>query len=85
MAVLQNLTQIDPRDARIAELEAKLANARRPQALTIRVSSKGGVSVYGLGKWPITLYRTQWTRLLGEAKAIGEFIEENAAQLATKD
>ncbi len=52
--------------ARLAELE-KQSTTRRTGALEFRVSEKGGVSVYGLGRFPVTLYYEQWTRLLDTA------------------
>ncbi len=54
----------------------------RPQSL--RVSEKGGVSVYGLGRFPVTLYKEQWLRLLDMADEIRAFIRENDAKLKTK-
>lgn len=53
--------------------------------LTLKVSEKGGLSVYGMGKWPITLYRSQWERLLSASDAIKAFIEANSASLTVKD
>ncbi|MCI0340795.1 MAG: hypothetical protein L0216_06530 [Planctomycetales bacterium] len=50
----------------------------------LKVSEKGGVSVYGLGRFPVTLYKEQWTRLLGMADEIRAFIKENEARLKTK-
>ena len=52
--------------------------------LTLRVSEKGAVSVYGLGRWPVTLYREQFLALLGIATDIVDFIGENEGELATK-
>jgi hypothetical protein len=52
--------------ARIVELEAKV-EGRKPVGLTFKVSEKGGVSVYGLGRFPVTLYYQQWVRLLEHA------------------
>ena len=51
------------------------------------VSEKGGLSIYGLGRFPVTLYRTQWERLLSPdtVKAIGAFIAANAKLLAVKE
>jgi hypothetical protein len=51
----------------------------------MKVSEKGGLSVYGLGRFPITLYPEQWTRLLGMADDIRTFIEENRERLKWKD
>lgn len=70
--------------ARIAELEQKLSS-RRSKNLEFRVSEKGGVSVYGLGRFPVTLYYEQWMRLLGAIDELRSFIEENKAKLKTKD
>ena len=70
--------------ARIAELEKK-TEARKKGALEFRVGEKGGVSVYGLGRFPITLYLGQMQRLLDHAVVIRAFIDTNKAILATKD
>jgi len=64
--------------ARLAELE-KQSGGRRTGALDFRVGEKGGVSVYGLGRFPVTLYYEQWIRLLDTAKELREFLEENKA------
>jgi hypothetical protein len=69
--------------ARIAELEARIAKGGG--ALRFKVSEKGAVSVYGLGKFPVTLYVEQWERLLSHAAELREFIESNRAQLKTKE
>lgn len=55
-----------------------------PRKLSMKVSDKGALSVYGLGRFPVTLYRGQWERLIGETKAISAFIEANAATLTVK-
>jgi hypothetical protein len=70
--------------ARIAELEKK-AEGRKKGALEFRVGEKGGVSVYGLGRFPVTLYYEQWVRLLDMAKDLREFLEENKHRLKLKD
>jgi hypothetical protein len=54
------------------------------KGLSLRVSEKGGVSVYGLGRFPVTLYREQWLRLLDMAEDIRAFINANASQLKAK-
>ena len=51
---------------------------------TLKVSEKGGVSVYGLGRFPVTLYKEQWVKLLDMAEDIRAFIRENEAGLKTK-
>ena len=55
---------------------------RRPD---LQVGEKGGVSVYGLGRFPVTLYYEQWNRLLGAANEIKAFMEENKSKLKLKD
>ena len=55
-----------------------------PKRMTMKVSDKGALSVYGLGRFPTTLYRGQWERLLGAKDEIITFIEANAATLSVK-
>jgi hypothetical protein len=62
--------------AQLAELKKQSGN-RRTGALEFRVGEKGGVSVYGLGRFPVTLYYEQWIRLLDTGKDLREFLEEN--------
>ncbi len=69
--------------ARIAELEKQSA-AKRSGKLEFRVGEKGGVSVYGLGRVPVTLYYEQWTRLLDAAADLRKFLEENKGRLKLK-
>jgi hypothetical protein len=69
--------------ARIAELE-KQSGSRKKGALEFRVGEKGGVSVYGLGRFPVTLYYEQWIRLLDSAEGLREFLEENKSRLKLK-
>jgi hypothetical protein len=49
------------------------------------VSPKGGISVYGMGKYPVTLYKEQWLRLLNMSDEIRAFIAENEGKLKTKE
>jgi len=69
--------------ARLAELE-KQSTGRRSGALEFRVGEKGGVSVYGLGRFPVTLYYEQWMRLLGQGDELRAFLEENKSKLKLK-
>ena len=69
--------------ARIAELE-KQAGSRKKGSLEFRVGEKGGVSVYGLGRFPVTLYYEQWIRLLDIAGELREFLEANKSKLKLK-
>jgi hypothetical protein len=54
------------------------------KGLSLRVSEKGALSVYGLGRFPVTLYREQWLRLLDLTEDIRAFIKQNEAQLKSK-
>jgi hypothetical protein len=65
-----------------AENEALKAKISRPTS--IRVSQKGALSVYGLGRFPVTLYKEQWLKLLGMADDIRRFIAENEARLKVR-
>jgi len=51
----------------------------------IKVSQKGAVSVYGLGRFPVTLYASQWDKLLAQSEEIKSFINEHASELASKE
>ena len=53
--------------------------------LSMKVSEKGGLSVYGMGRFPVTLYKEQWLRLLGMADDIKAFIEANNERLKAKE
>ena len=66
-----------------AENEALKTPARGQ--ISLKVSEKGGVSVYGLGRFPVTLYYEQWVRLLDQAKELREFLEENKSKLKLKE
>jgi hypothetical protein len=72
--------------AELARLKAEneQLKSQRGRAVSLKVSEKGGVSVYGLGRFPVTLYKEQWTKLLSMADEIRAFIKENDASLKTK-
>jgi hypothetical protein len=69
--------------ARLSELE-KQQGSRRAGSLEFRVGEKGGVSVYGLGRFPVTLYYEQWIRLLDSSDKLRAFLEENKSKLKLK-
>ena len=69
--------------ARIAELEKK--SERGSGELSFKIGEKGGVSVYGLGRFPVTLYYEQWIRLLDASARLREFLEENKGRLKLKE
>jgi len=58
---------------------------RGQNRLSMKVSEKGAVSVYGLGRFPVTLYKEQWEKLLSASEEIKAFLEENASKLKLKD
>jgi hypothetical protein len=73
-----------------AELERLKAEneslrARRSGALSMKVSEKGGLSVYGLGRFPVTLYQEQWLKLLELGDEIRAFIREHQSELKKRD
>lgn len=57
---------------------------RAVRGVSLKVSEKGAVSVYGLGRFPVTLYKEQWTKLLAMAEDIKAFIKTHDAELKTK-
>jgi hypothetical protein len=76
-----------------AEMKAELERLRAENAklkskdsvgLSLKVSEKGAVSLYGMGRFPVTLYKEQWLRILASAPEIEAFIRENDSKLKTK-
>jgi len=77
----------DELQAEIARLRAENESLKRPERgrLSLKVSEKGAVSVYGMGRFPVTLYQEQWLKLLSIADEIKAFIQSNSDRLKTKD
>ena len=80
----------DEADDMKAELERLRAENEalkktKGKGLTLKVSEKGGLSIYGLGRFPVTLYKEQWAKLLDMADEIRSFIEANNEKLKTKE
>jgi len=73
--------------AEIERLRAENESLKRPARgqMSLRVSEKGGLSLYGLGRFPVTLYREQWEKLLGMADEIRRFIQDHDALLKKKE
>jgi hypothetical protein len=65
--------------------ENEALRARPSKGVSLKVSEKGGVSVYGLGRFPVTLYKEQWLRLLDMADEIRVFIREHETALKAKE
>ena len=80
MAILQSQLSTMTRE----QLEAIVMAANTQRKLSLKVSEKGAVSCYGLGRFPVTLYGGQWERLLSEASQISAFIAANASLLSVK-
>ena len=73
--------------AQVERLQAENAALKKgaTSGIRMKVSEKGAVSVYGMGRFPVTLYKEQWLKLLGIADDIRAFIAANEAQLKAKD
>ena len=73
--------------AEIERLRAENEKLKKPARgqMSLRVSEKGALSVYGLGRFPVTLYREQWEKLLGMSDDIRQFIAENDQALKKKE
>ena len=87
-ANVASITDLKALQAEIERLQKEneaLAKKSSAHTLSIKTSAKGAVSVYGLGRFPVTLYAEQWERLLANAEKVKGFIEENRETLATKD
>ena len=82
------LTTKSPSQMNVEELRAYIAQLeeekKKTQTLSMKVGDKGGISVYGLGRFPVTLYWEQWKRLFVAKDKILAFAEENKDKLATK-
>lgn len=72
--------------AEITRLKAQISEARKLEghAIKLKISEKGALSVYGLGRFPVTLYKSQWERLIKAMPEIQSFIKANEAQLKVK-
>ena len=72
--------------AELERLKAENAalKARSGKGISMKVSEKGAVSVYGMGRFPVTLYKEQWLKLLDMAADIRAFIAENEPKLKTR-
>ena len=74
--------------AEIERLRAENENLKKPVQrgqISMKVSEKGALSVYGLGRFPVTLYREQWDKLLGVSDQIRDFIQSHDSELKKKE
>tara|TARA_R110002033_G_scaffold140730_1_gene179439 strand:- start:562 stop:828 length:267 start_codon:yes stop_codon:yes gene_type:complete len=77
-------TELETLQAELAAVKLQLAESKKAKPLSLKVSQKGAVSVYGLGRFPVTLYPGQMARLLSIKEEIETFIDENKASLSYK-
>src|SRR5437867_768508 len=85
-AICYRFSMPDDEQSEVERLRAENERLKRTasRGITLKVSEKGGVSVYGLGRFPVTLYKEQWTKLLDMADDIRAFIRDNEATLKSK-
>jgi len=74
--------EIERLKAENASLKNKTTTGR---GISMKVSEKGALSLYGLGRFPVTLYKEQWTKLLAATEDIKQFLVDNDASLKTKE
>ena len=81
------MSENDDVQAELERLRAENAALKKTSSkgLSLKVSQKGALSVYGMGRFPVTLYKEQWIKLLDMSDDIRAFIEANAASLKSKD
>ncbi|MFO1462849.1 MAG: hypothetical protein U1F66_03665 [bacterium] len=81
------MSQEEDLKAELEKLRAENAALKKTSSrgLSLKVSEKGALSVYGLGRFPVTLYKEQWAKLLDLADDIRAFLKANDAQLKSKD
>lgn len=78
------MTEEEKQELERLRQENELLKSQLTRGLRLKVSSKGGVSVYGLQRMPITLYKNQWLRLLDMAPEIRTFLKEHLNELSEK-
>lgn len=81
------MTDSEQMKAELEKLRAENEALKKTSAkgLSMKISEKGGLSIYGLGRFPVTLYKEQWTKLLGMVDDIKAFIAANESKLKTKE
>lgn len=82
--ILPDLSKMNADQLR-ALVAAMAANAPAERGVTLKVSAKGALSIYGLGRWPVTLYRSQFDKLNAAWPQVQAFVEANAASFSTKE
>ncbi len=85
---MQNQDELRVELERLRAENAVLKSEKKPASLrdiSFKVAEKGGLSVYGLGRFPVTLYKEQWVRLLDKEQEIRTFIKENEEKLKSRE
>jgi hypothetical protein len=94
MAILRDLSKVTAQNTSDDDILAELQLLREENARlkagkanghTMKIGEKGALSVYGFGRWPVTLYRSQWEKLIGMVPEIEAFIKANSDKLAVKE
>ncbi len=83
MTQAEMLKEIETLRAQNEALKARV-EASKKTVITLKVSPKGGLSLYGMGRWPVTLYQEQWLKILDRSEEIRAFIKTNADALTKK-
>lgn len=83
----ENLKSAEELAAELEKLKAENASLKKTRnaGITFKVSEKGAVSVYGLGRFPVTLYKEQWDRLIASSDQLKAFIADNIERLKIKE
>lgn len=81
---MNQVTMTEAQELAMLRAENARLKANKTNTTGIKVAAKGGISVYGLGRFPVTLYASQWVELFDKQDAIKQFIVDNAQLLATK-
>jgi len=82
---MSELTNEEREELEQLRKQKAIREAQDKKGISFKVSEKGGVSVYGLGRFPVTLYQEQWLRLFTEVENLKTFIDENKSRLKTKE
>jgi len=77
--------QLQAMIAQLAKENAELKAAKKTSGPSCKVTDKGGVSFYGVGRFPVTLYKEQWIKLINHIDMVKQFIADNEAKLTTKE
>jgi len=82
---MSELTNEEREELEQLRKQKAIREAQDKKGISFKVSEKGGVSVYGLGRFPVTLYQEQWLRLFTEVENLKTFIDANKSRLKTKE